>query len=166
MIYFIADSHFGDIDIMRYESRPFSNPEEMERVIKKNWNETVEEKDEVYVLGDVGNTTEVFIKSLKGKKYLVKGNHDTKSNDYYRNLGFDEVYDKPIILDSFWILSHEPLYINQNMPYANIFGHIHNNPSYNTWSIRSYCVCVERINYTPISFGLIKSRITLANKQK
>lgn len=164
MIYFIADPHFGDMNIMKYESRPFPSIDGMQFVIKHNWNATVNPDDEVYVLGDVGNIDNDFLNELNGIKYLVKGNHDTQDNQYYRDLGFKEVYDKPILLDSFWILSHEPLYINENMPYANLFGHVHNNPIYKTCSSRSYCVCVERINYTPISFDAIKIAIANANK--
>ena len=165
MDYFIADPHFGDNNIMRYESRPFSSVEEMKETIKRNWNNAVSMTDNVYVLGDIGQIDQEFLASLKGNKFLIKGNHDTQNNQYYRDLGFKEVYDKPIILDSFWILSHEPLYINENMPYANIFGHIHNNPIYRTYSSRSYCVCVERIGYTPISFKAIKVAIQEENEK-
>ena len=163
MIYFIADPHFGDMNIMKYESRPFASVELMKETIKQNWNNTVSETDEVYVLGDVGQIDNEFLNSLNGTKFLVKGNHDTQDNQYYRDLGFKEVYDKPILLESFWILSHEPLYINENMPYANLFGHVHNNPIYKTCSSRSYCVCVERIGYIPISFEAIKLAIQKAN---
>ncbi len=148
--FFIADMHFDDDNIRRYENRPFETVQEMNDAIVKNWNDVVEEGDEVYIIGDIGN--EEYIKKLNGKKYLVKGNHDKLTNEEYRKIGFEEVYDKPVIYEDFWILSHEPVYVNTNMPYANIFGHIHNNPMYKTVSARSYCVSVERINYTPISF--------------
>ena len=122
----------------------------MSDALIRNWNSTVAADDEVYVIGDVGN--EKYIRELNGRKYLIKGNHDKLSNAGYRAAGFDEVYDKPVLFEDFWILSHEPVYVNINMPYANIFGHIHNNPMYKTVSARSYCVSVERINYTPVSF--------------
>ena len=149
-IFFIADMHFGDDNIRRYENRPFDTLDEMNEKLINNWNSVVNADDEVYVIGDIGN--EEYIRKLNGKKYLVKGNHDRLSNAEYRTIGFEEVYDKPILFEDFWILSHEPVYVNTNMPYANIFGHIHNNPMYKTVSARSYCVSVERINYTPISF--------------
>lgn len=154
MIYFIADTHFGDKNILCYENRPFSNVDEMNRKIISNWNDVIAENDEVYLLGDVGTTE--YIKLLNGTKYLVKGNHDTESNEFYRNAGFKEVYDKPIILNDFWILSHQPIYVCKNMPYANLFGHIHNSPLYKDFSSQHFCVTVERINYTPISFDNIK----------
>ena len=159
-VFFIADTHFGDENIIRYENRPFQFVEEMNDTLIKNWNSTVTQSDKVYVLGDfeqVKESTELrrILKSLKGQKYLIKGNHDILSNEYYRNVGFQEVYDVPIIFEKFWILSHEPVYLNSNMPYANIFGHVHNNPIIKNYSKQHYCVSVERINYTPILFSEI-----------
>lgn len=160
-IFFIADTHFGDENILRYENRTFENVAEMNRVMIENWNNLVKEDDVVYVLGDFGaNGQEVSVLSrLNGVKYLVKGNHDEKPNDYYRDAGFKEVYDHPIIIENFWILSHEPLYVNSNMPYANLFGHVHNSPLFKTYSNQHYCVSVERIDYMPISFESIAAKI-------
>ncbi len=56
------------------------------------------------------------------------------------------------LFKDFWILSHQPLYVNTNMPYANLFGHVHGSPIFSTFSKQHYCVSVERIQYTPISF--------------
>jgi len=159
--WFIADTHFGDERIRRYENRPFPDVEQMEEALIQNWNARVAPEDQVYVLGDFGaDGREAQVLSLlNGTKYLVKGNHDTRTNAYYRAAGFQEVYDLPVILDNFWILSHDVLYVNANMPYANLFGHVHNTPSVKDYSNQHYCVCVERIGYGPISFDEIKQRI-------
>ena len=53
-IYFIADTHFGDDNIRRYENRPFENAAQMEQELIKRWNNIVKENDKVYVLGDFG----------------------------------------------------------------------------------------------------------------
>lgn len=157
MIYFIADTHFSEENIIRYENRPFEDAIKMDQELISRWNSVVNKDDDVYVLGDFGaEGKEAFILSqLNGKKFLVKGNHDVKTNQYYRDSGFEEVYDYPIIICEFWILSHEPLYVNANMPYANLFGHVHNSPIIKTYSEQHYCVSVERINYKPISFDNI-----------
>jgi calcineurin-like phosphoesterase family protein len=47
------------------------------------------------------------------------------------------------------------------MPYANIFGHVHGNPAYKDYSSQSFCVSVERINYTPILFEDIRLAMSL-----
>lgn len=162
-IFFIADLHFFDKHILCYENRPFNSIEEMNNKIISNWNSVVSESDTVYIVGDFGaeHKEAEMLSQLNGNKYLIKGNHDTFSNQYYRNSGFIEVYDAPIILNNFWILSHEPLYVNINMPYANIFGHIHNSPLYKDYSSHHFCVSAERINYTPISFEEIQQCVVL-----
>lgn len=160
-VYFIADTHFAEENIIRYENRPFVSAEEMTQSLIRNWNKRVRKEDKVYVLGDFGAAGQEkgILEQLKGNKYLVKGNHDTCSNDYYRQAGFQEVYDCPIILEGFWILSHEPLYVNENMPYANLFGHVHNSPLFKDYSRQHYCVTVERTGYAPVSFEEIKRKI-------
>jgi calcineurin-like phosphoesterase family protein len=165
-VFFIADTHFGHENIIRYEKRPFSNANEMANVLIKNWNNAVSKKDKVFVLGDFSfypkeKTTQIC-KSLNGEKFLVKGNHDGKSDTYYLECGFAHVCQYPIIYDQFWILSHEPFYVNTNMPYANIFGHVHGNKIYADHSPQSYCVSVERINYTPINYEKIKVSVSEA----
>ena len=129
-----------------------------------NWNGLVEDPDIVYILGDFGadGYEAELLSKLNGHKYLIKGNHDSKDNDYYRKAGFEEVYDHPIIIDGFWILSHDALYVNSNMPYANIFGHVHNSPIIKDFSKQHFCVSVERIDYTPISFESIKKTVSEA----
>ena len=131
------------------------------------WNDVVRSDDSVYLLGDFGaeGYEKEILSKLNGKIYLVKGNHDTKSNEEYRSFGFCEIYDHPIIIDGFWILSHDALYVNSNMPYANLFGHVHNSPIIKDYSSQHYCVSAERINYSPIDFEEIKRTIMkLSNK--
>ena len=163
-IYFIADTHFGDERILRYENRPFDNAEEMDRELIRRWNAEVNAEDTVYVLGDfgAGGYESDVLSKLNGKKHLVKGNHDTASNEEYRRYGFFEVYDRPVIIDGFWILSHDALYVNENMPYANLFGHVHGSPIFKDYSKQHYCVSVERIDYSPIDFDEIKKAVSQA----
>lgn len=49
------------------------------------------------------------------------------------------------------------------MPYANLFGHVHNNPIIKDYSSQHFCVSAERINYTPISFEDITKKIKEAS---
>lgn len=161
-IYIISDTHFGDSAIIKYENRPFLGKEDMDDTLITNWNRVVKSNDIVYHLGDFcfnADETADYLSKLNGIKYLIKGNHDLLTNAEYRKLGFSEVYDKPIIVDDFWILSHEPLYVNENMPYANIFGHVHSNPAIKTISNKHCCVSVERINYSPIKLKWVKDTI-------
>ncbi len=164
--YLIADTHFGDEAILRYENRPFQSVEEMDEAIIRRWNSTVRPEDTVFVLGDFSaydlQKTAEICNRLHGHKYLIMGNHDTASERDYLACGFAHVSRYPIIYENFWILSHEPMYINRNMPYANIFGHVHDNPMYRTDSPQSFCTCVERIGYAPIGFDAVKKRVMAA----
>ena len=162
-IFFIADTHFGHNEIIKYENRPFSDIDEMDRILISNWNNTVSDSDTVFMLGDFSaypkDKSQEICRCLKGRKFLVMGNHDTQSENYYHEIGFESVSRYPIIIENFWILSHEPLYINKNMPYANIFGHVHSNPIYKDFSPQSFWVSAERINYTPLDFNTIRKEI-------
>ncbi|MGN1122168.1 MAG: metallophosphoesterase [Eubacteriales bacterium] len=159
--YFIADTHFGEDNIRRYENRPFRSAEDMDSALIRNWNAVVTKDDEVYVLGDFGadQRETAVLSKLNGTKYLVKGNHDVYANDYYRKAGFAEVYDMPVLYKGFWILSHDAIYVNSNMPYANLFGHVHNSPIVKDYSSQHFCVSVERIGYTPINFDEIAEKV-------
>ena len=64
------------------------------------------------------------------------------------------------------ILSHDALYVNENMPYADLFGHVHNSPIIKDYSKKHYCVSVERINYSPIDFEEIKATILRLSSAK
>jgi len=163
--FFIADTHFGGENIRRYENRPFESAAEMDEKLIENWNYVVAEEDTVYVLGDFsdymdsGKESEI-LSELNGNKILVMGNHDShRTPQEWREIGFAECYPMPVIYKNFFMLSHEPLYINSNMPYANFYGHVHANPSYKDASKQSVCVSVERIDYTPVEFEKLRARM-------
>lgn len=155
--FIIADTHFGHSNIIKYCNRPFTNVEDMDNQLIKNWNNAVSKNDTVYHLGDfaLGNIEKIteYRSKLNGKIFLIMGNHDSYNIKKYYEAGFEKVYDKPIIYQDFFILSHKPLSITENMPYVNIFGHIHNNLKYTSVSDNSFCVSIERINYKPILFN-------------
>jgi len=163
--YFIADTHFGGENIRRYENRPFETAMEMDEKLIENWNKTVTAEDTVYVLGDFSDYAEAekdagILQKLNGTKILVMGNHDRhRTPQEWRDLGFHECYPMPVIYQGFFMLSHEPLYINTNMPYANFYGHVHGNPSYKDACKQSVCVSVERIDYRPSEFGELRAQM-------
>lgn len=158
-----ADLHFGDAAIIRYERRPWKSVGEMDEALVSNWNAVVCSEDTVFVLGDFSiygrEKTKQLCERLRGHKILICGNHDQETSAFYRECGFEEVSHYPIVFQQFWLLSHEPLYVNENMPYANIYGHVHKNSIYRDASKQSFCVCVERIGYTPIDFEQITCKI-------
>lgn len=167
--FFIADTHFGDGNILRYENRPFTCVEEMDRELVRRWNDAVGEEDMVFHLGDFSSLGEEedrqLLSRLHGKKVLVLGNHDRhRTPEQWRSLGFWEASPWPVVWEGFYLLSHEPLYVNQNMPYANLFGHVHANPAYRDASPHSVCVSVERTGFAPLVFEDLGQRLREANQ--
>jgi len=160
-----SDTHFFHENIIKYEKRPFKNSEEMNSILLNNWRETVQAKDKLYHLGDFSfggkSVIERMIKPMPGYKILIIGNHDRSHTEkWWREVGFDAVYSYPIILDEFFILSHEPLYVGPEMPYANIHGHTHSESSNNP---QKFNVSVECINYKPILLEEVKEEIRKRN---
>jgi len=113
----------------------------------------------VFVLGDFALAPREkvlrIVERLHGEKILVMGNHDRqRSASWWNRVGFCEVYKYPIIYKEFFILSHEPVFLNESMPYANLHGHLHSKKL----SLRSYVnVAVENWEYSPVPFEQIKS---------
>ena len=173
-IFFIADPHFNHKRIIETCNRPFKDVVAMNTSLINNWNSVVNRDDTVFVLGDVYNFVETkdsktidedtynfysIISSLKGHKYLIKGNHDTRNDSVYLICNcFEKVYDHPILYNNFFLLSHEPLLLSNTTPYFNLYGHVHTDDKYQD-TLTSKCVCVERTNYTPISLEKIMEEI-------
>lgn len=156
----ISDTHFGHKNIIEYEERPFESVEIMDKIMIKNWNKKVKNDDIIYHLGDVSlsrsERTREIISQLNGRKFLIRGNHDIGSNQKFIDYGFEKVYDKPIIIDGFVILSHEPLYLRNLSPFVNIHGHIHSKEMKDNDYIN---VSVEHIDYSPALLDNIISKI-------
>jgi len=170
MIFLVSDTHFYHKNIINYCKRPFSSVEEMNNFIIQNWNNTVKKDDIVYHLGDFAIGWDKSFKTkkecyknlmskLNGKKYLIRGNHDKETIQFYKDIGFIEVYDY-FVLDNN-LLIHYP-FENKNLKifeilnnfnyknYENVFhGHIHNR---NTNIKNHINVSIENINYIPYKY--------------
>ena len=151
----VSDTHFFHANIIKYCNRPFSSVDEMNEELVKRWNAVVGPNDIVHHLGDFcfgkkENVLEILPK-LNGKIDIVLGNHDHHKIGFYYEAGFHRVYDRPIVLRNFFILSHAPLeWVSNDGPYANFYGHVHDSQVYKTTTARSCCMCVERWNYAPV----------------
>lgn len=78
--------------------RPFANLQEMHEQLIKRWNEKVSDEDTVYILGDVcfkmsKQDIVKILKQLKGKKILIKGNHDSYVGQKDFDMCFEGIYD-------------------------------------------------------------------------
>ncbi|MEE1516383.1 MAG: metallophosphoesterase, partial [Lachnospiraceae bacterium] len=137
MKHYISDLHLFHANSIKFDNRPFDSVEEMHETIRNRWNEKVTNGDTVYILGDIsfrGKNEDLiaYISTLKGRKILVKGNHDDVSDYRYHQL-FEEVCDYKEIHDSVdaknyeLILSHYPIFSWKKMGKGSIlmYGHTH-----------------------------------------
>ena len=160
----IADTHFGHENIIKYCNRPFGSVDEMDKTLIANWNSIVSNDDIVWVLGDFALGSKDYIKSilssLRGRKKLILGNHDNHNHNWYMNAGFEFVSPYPVVVDGFIVLSHAPMgFINENSPFWNIYGHVHNDIRYLDYTYAGACVSVERIEYKPIDIENVKRKM-------
>lgn len=153
-VYITSDLHFWHRNICKYcensRGRWFtedgSKLAEMNEYILKQFDTlpagcTVINLGDIYLNGSKGfDDIKVLVDRMKanGKKlWLVLGNHDRtvgrymkdrrgqSAVDIYREMGFDRVFEFPIMIDDTHLLSHEPVYLGLNSPIKNLFGHVH-----------------------------------------
>ena len=98
-IWFVSDTHFGHVSILYFhplrreacgvtleelQSDKNSAIAKHDQWLINKWNETVRKQDTVYFLGDFclknKEYTENILRQLKGKKFLIRGNHDKSLN--------------------------------------------------------------------------------------
>ncbi len=137
-VWFCSDLHFGHKRIGEFR-QPWgieSEAANRER-IKRDWNEVVTKRDDVYVLGDACFTMECLadFRKLRGRKFLVRGNHDTLDTAAYLKV-FAEVYG--LWKNNGMWLSHAPIHPDELREKPNLHGHVHGS------SIRDFTLCEDR----------------------
>ena len=105
---YVADLHFGHANVIKHDGRPYSNVDEMDEDLIKKWNSVVKDTDEVYIIGDLtyrnGKPVSWYAKQLKGKKYLILGNHDKLDSDDRKY--FEKISKSETIYDNFHGKNH------------------------------------------------------------
>ena len=154
MIYFTADTHFGEERKIFSSRRPFDTTDEMDQTMIHNWNKIVSKDDIIFHLGDFGNYE--MVEKLNGRIYLILGNNERKdidSNkitlDKLKEL-FYNVIEDDIIYRNFNNLNiammHKPE--NYDKSCFNLFGHIHGRQMIKPFGID---VGVDCHHFRPIS---------------
>lgn len=137
MIYYTSDEHFFHEHSINLCNRKYRTVEEMNTDIINKWNAKVQPDDDVYILGDMffryTNIQQVkdILKSLNGKKHLIKGNHDKFLNqirwqDYFESFDlYKEIDDqgRMVVLFHYPIEEWNGYYRNSYM----LYGHVHEN---------------------------------------
>lgn len=186
-IFLISDHHFGHNNILTFTRndgsllRDFDSVEAMDEHMIEKHNSVVRPQDKVYFLGDVtmGKRGFASLARLNGEKVLIKGNHDKEKlslyMQYFKDVRGSHQFDG-------MLLTHIPVHTNSlgRWP-TNVHGHLHSNVVTKTEIYSNgclgpgfsrevpdtsyFCVCVEQIDYTPVSLEDLKLRIA-ARKEK
>jgi calcineurin-like phosphoesterase family protein len=175
MIFFFSDTHFNETRITpRFNPffRPFKSVDEQNEYMIEMINETIDENDEFYHLGDVSVDVEgiAYMDRIKCRnRTLILGNYDLDTPEKRPLLekAFDgRVYDE--ILRQFdgvtMYLNHYPIKGAKHakgMPYAtSLVGHIHS-----LWKVQRNMinVGVDAWHFRPVSLTEIMSVIHAMN---
>lgn len=164
MIYFTADLHFYHDNIIKHTNRPYRDSEEMNRELVKNWNRLVNPQDDIYILGDFTMKGPVLateiLSSLKGRKYLIRGNHDAFADNREFDpsvFGWVKDYHELAYQNQKFVLFHYPIeewngYFRDTI---QLHGHQHNRPDHNFSNlekgIRRFDVGVDANYMKPVS---------------
>jgi calcineurin-like phosphoesterase family protein len=165
----ISDTHFGHKNIVEYCKRPVNHNE----LMVENWQKLVAPEDSIFHLGDVfmGKGSKEFAQSivpeLPGQKYLIPGNHDTESKEFYESLGFHLAW-QPFYFNEGLCFTHYPLCRDYAKWKTNIHGHIHNQGyAPGTPPKRSYVnVSVEVTGYAPVLLEDVKKGLVGQTRQE
>lgn len=163
-IFFTSDTHFNHDREFVYSPRGFKTIQEMNRTLVKNWNETVGDDDDIYVLGDffLGtdfNYIQEVLNKLNGRIHLVTGNHDTPSKiiEYTSWNNIVEIADALRIRykKREFFLCHYPVLtasLEQDPDKAviNLFGHTHSKDKFYEDRPYMYNVAVDANDNKPV----------------
>jgi calcineurin-like phosphoesterase family protein len=158
-IYLMSDMHFDHTNIIKYTARPFVSATEMNEVLLRNWNFTVNKNDTVYFLGDMSfgrgsRPKSYWIDKLNGNVIYVRGNHDkeTENTSLFERLEYKGYK---------FLLVHDPDKLPVKWSGWIIHGDKHNN------DIRKYPfidgdkktinVSAELVNYKPLNLDYLLS---------
>ncbi len=154
MIFFTADTHFGQQRTLELSKRPFLSVEEMDRVIVKNWNATVKPNDSIYHLGDWGALNQEIRDQLSGEiKFLPSQDYDQCGTiKFLLARSGTEIIEPNVIIklsDHQQVLQlvHEPLSATPGNNFY-LFGHIH---KLQMVKCNGLCVSQDAHYFTPIS---------------
>ena len=168
-----ADPHFFHRGVCHFTRRdgtplrPWDDENTMSYEMMASYNDLVSDNDRVYILGDVAMNRKALDKCLpflKGRKVLVKGNHDIDKLSYYSQY-FDDI--RAVVPKKGFVLTHVPLHPHCLDRWGvNIHGHLHSNviglnnhPDLSLPDKRYKCVSVEHTDFKPVLLDKVLEEI-------
>ena len=154
-----SDHHFGSYRLPSI-FRVFTKDEEDIAIDK--WNSVVKKNDTVIYVGDFSdcNLTDLieYRKRLNGNIILIKGNHDTFSNDIYKAV-FQDIKSKLIIPELNLDIAHIPR--EKISKYICIYGHLHRGSAFKSLlPNHKFCTCVSRNDGYPVRLDSILCKVS------
>lgn len=159
--WFLADTHFGHANIIKYSNRPFASKEEMDTKMIENWNKKVGVDDDVYHIGDFcfmdQEKGQSILDRLNGRKHLVLGNHD-KVGRRLKGWEWIKDYHEMTIDGQFIVLCHYAMRVWNRCHKGSIqlFGHSHGNLPGNSQQID---VGVDVWDYQPVTLKDVQRKL-------
>ena len=166
-IFLASDHHLSHSNILTFlkpngeRLRAFENITEHDEYIIERHNAVVRPGDKTYFLGDVtfSNKNLYLLGRMNGEKILIKGNHDklklSQYAPYFKDVRGSHQLDK-------FVLTHIPVHFySLDRWRGNIHGHLHHNTvpdQKGNKDLRYFNVCMECIDYTPISLEEVKKQ--------
>jgi calcineurin-like phosphoesterase family protein len=160
-IFLTADTHFDHENIVGFCERPFSDVNEMNEALVRNWNETVSKHDIVFHLGDFCfniETFDSFIPRLNGHINIVPGGHDK----WVRRAGNKVAVLPPLVTIEVGkivvVLCHYAMRVWDREHYGSYhcYGHSHGRlPGLG----RSMDVGVDAWDYRPITLDMVMKEL-------
>ena len=166
--FYIADTHFGHENVIRFDNRPFKSIEEHDQTLINNWNSVVRKEDEVYIVGDFcyknSKPVSYYTKQLNGHLHLIWGNHDKRNEEYATC--FETTQDIMKISDTIYGEKKKVILCHYWMPFAGrnkiiLYGHTHVGDEYelevklkeelllNDYPLNAYNVGCMHLDYYP-----------------
>ncbi len=163
----ISDTHFNDPAMVHYCGRPENHTD----ITVKNCRNLIGKDDVLIHLGDVifqrASELKGYLDQIPGKKWLVRGNHDQRSDSWYLNHGFDFVADYIQIGNLFF--SHQPRFFKHDDVRFVLHGHLHNT-SHHNYGMKipdyNFLFSLEIENYKPVPLDEWVERAIKAKKER
>lgn len=173
MNYFTSDWHLGHKNILKYDKRPFSSIEEHDKHIIDKYNDTVNNDDNVYFLGDIfykcsKKYADYILNNLKGNKFFIRGNHCSRYIEPYKKHGTYLGDLKEITInEQMIVLCHYSMRVWNRSHHGtwHLYGHSHGSLEHLA-NGKSFDVAVHLWDYKPLSFEEIKEIMATKNKHK
>lgn len=172
MIYFTSDWHFNHDKDFIWKKRGYNSVEEMNDDLINKICSTLDEGDELWVLGDLVmgdiDKAAAVLSRIPYSVHFLVGNHDTiRRINLYDSLGWVNHERAIQVTDGSWdfYLSHYPTVtmnyddVKKHHPLINLHGHTHYQNKFYNDNPYMYNVGVDSQDGYPVSVDKIKADI-------